>query len=165
MAMGLFLASSLAIGAGANDAAVPQGAGIAGELSLEFGADATFDADDPLAEINDGNIKVELGLDIIANRWLLLHTDLVVDPVFDPVKDRFMDDLGLFVQTLYVQVEHNQARFFAGKFNPNFGIAWDLTPGVYGPDVAKDYELTERLGFGAAYSFYGGSNGQHTLRL
>lgn len=32
-----------------------------------------------------------------------------------------------------------------GKLNPGFGIAWDKAPGIYGTDLAEDYEISERI--------------------
>lgn len=59
--------------------------------------------------------------------------------------------------------QHDNFRVFAGKFNPSFGTAWDLAPGVYGVDIAEDYELAERIGFGGSYTIDGGEAGSHTL--
>jgi hypothetical protein len=32
-----------------------------------------------------------------------------------------------------------------GKLNPGFGVAWDKAPGIYGTDLAEDYEISERI--------------------
>lgn len=54
---------------------------------------------------------------------------------------------------------------FGGKFGPNFGIAWDAAPGVYGTDLAEEYELAERIGLGASASasYEDAGLGSHTL--
>src|SRR4051812_32947312 len=39
----------------------------------------------------------------------------------------------------------------AGKIHPQFGLAWDVTPGLHGTDVAETYELKERDGGNVAY--------------
>lgn len=38
-----------------------------------------------------------------------------------------------------------------------------MTPGIYGVDLAEDYEITERIGFGASYTFVPGLFGEHTF--
>ena len=121
-----------------------------GVLAFETEDDWTYQSDDPGSELNDVFNTIELvgGLNITQAFSAQVH--LTFEPVQDPTGDRFLVDQGLYVEELFVQYQGQWVRLFAGKFNPTFGTAWDLAPGVYGVDFAEDYELAERLGLGAA---------------
>ncbi|MEX0405381.1 hypothetical protein ABGN05_06915 [Aquibium sp. LZ166] len=136
-----------------------------GTLDLEFGNDWVFRADDPGAEVDDlyflGELGVRLGLTPIFAINLGLTAESVLDP--EPFEGRAFGDIGLYVDTLNLEAQLGAAKLFAGKFGPAFGTAWDITPGVYGTEFAEDYELSEQIGFGAAYEFDAGTAGKHTL--
>ena len=123
---------------------------IEGTLDLEIGNDLTFNSDDPANELNDlfftGELAVLLGL----TPWLSVNGGLTLESVLDPLPmtDRYFGDLGLYVDTLNVQVDVQNVSVVAGKFGPGFGTAWDVTPGIYGTDFAEDYELSEMIGVG-----------------
>ena len=87
----------------------------------------------------------------------------VVEPVEDPAGDRFFGDHGLYAEELYAQYERGPVRVFGGKFDAAFGKAWDEAPGIYGVDFAEDYELVERVGFGAEISQEGTPFGKLAL--
>jgi hypothetical protein len=54
-----------------------------------------------------------------------------------------------YAETLSLRWTQDPIRLFAGKIHPRFGAAWARAPGLYGADYAADYELREKLGFGA----------------
>ncbi len=54
-----------------------------------------------------------------------------------------------YAETLTLRWTADPLRFFVGKINPRFGAAWSRAPGLYGADYAADYQLREKLGFGA----------------
>ena len=89
--------------------------------------------------------------------------------VFENIQDRepnesnFFDNEGIFIEEIKLNYERGAWGAFAGKFNPGFGIAWDYGRGIWGEDFAEDYEITERLGFGASYTFDTETYGSHTL--
>ena len=127
--------------------------GIKGKLSVELQTDTTFDSDDPGAELTDTYNTTELGVEVTFNRFLTGHGAFTFEPVLDPGpgEDRFFEDEGLYAEELFANVALGRGvNVFGGKFNPAFGQAWDVTPGVYGVDFAEDYEIAERLGFGAS---------------
>jgi hypothetical protein len=138
---------------------------IEGELELELGNDFVFRSDDPAGEINDlffeGALGVKLGLTPIFS----INGGLTAEPVEDPepFEDRYFGDIGLYVDTLNLQADLGNLTLLGGKFGPGFGRAWDITPGIYGTDFAEDYELSEQIGFGAAYRFETATLGAHTL--
>jgi hypothetical protein len=89
----------------------------------------------------------------------------VIEPVRDPEpgKDRYFGDEGLYVEDLFGQYETGGFSVKGGKFTADFGRAWDIAPGIYGTDFAENYELSERIGIGAAYTFETANFGKHTL--
>ena len=127
--------------------------GLSGELTVEFQNDNNIDSDDPDNELSDFYNTTELAAELTINHFLSGHTSLTFEPVLDPDPgdDRFFEDQGLYAEELYAQVAiGGGVSVIGGKFNPAFGKAWDVTPGVYGTDFAEDYEITEQLGFGVA---------------
>ena len=133
-----------------------------GELSVEFESDHTFKSGDPNAEITDSYPTIGLGASWIFNQYFSVNGSFTAEPVIDaaPGADRkFGEDVGLYVEEIYAQFQLGGARLFAGKYNPSFGQAWDLTPGLYGTGFAEDYQLTERAGFGLGYSLGGSALG------
>ncbi|NJM35576.1 MAG: hypothetical protein HC850_13735, partial [Rhodomicrobium sp.] len=119
-----------------------------GEVSIEFQYDNVFDADNPDSEISDAYNTTEVAVGAYFNRHFSLQSTLVFEPVLDPGpgEDRFFSDHGLYAEELYAKFDFSPFSLKLGKFNPAFGKAWDVTPGVYGTDLAEDYELTERVG-------------------
>ncbi len=124
------------------------------ELSLEVQSDHTFKSDDPDNEVTDTYPTLGLGVGWMFTPDFSVQGGFVLEPVVDPHpgEDRFFEHIGVYTEELYAQYEAGAARLFAGKFNPSFGHAFDLTPGLYSTAFAEDYQLTERLGFGGAYS-------------
>jgi hypothetical protein len=123
-----------------------------GTLTLELQDDATLASDDEGAEINNLAATVEAGLALSFTETLAIRSDLVAESITDPepFEDRVVEDMGAYVETLYLEYATERLQLYAGKINPPFGVAWDIAPGLYGTDFAEDYELTERLGFGGS---------------
>lgn len=119
-----------------------------GEITTEFHYDNVTGADDPDAEGADAYNKTEAEIGAYFNRFLSLQTMLKYEPVTDrePGEDRYFDDHGAYAEELYAQLDLAPFTIIAGKYGVAFGKAWDVTPGVYGTDMAEDYELSERLG-------------------
>lgn len=136
-----------------------------GEISIEIESDLTYESDNEDAELNDLFAVVEPAFSVHFTEAFSVNTSLVVEPVRDPgpSEDRNFEDEGLFVQELYFLYGADSWSAFAGKFNPAFGVAWDITPGVFGTGFAEDYELTERIGAGGSLSYDAGKNGVHAL--
>lgn len=142
------------------------------EIPIELQNDYTVDSTDSDGEINDLFATVEPAISMRFTEELSIESSLVFEAVQDPDPgdDRFLDDHGLFAEELFVNYETDRFAAYAGKFNPSFGTAWDLAPGIYGTDLAEDYEITERVGVGGALKFGGdgfgsGSFGEHRLAV
>jgi hypothetical protein len=136
-----------------------------GELETGLSTDWNFSSDDPTAEIVDLYAEAALAVKFNAANWLAFNLGLTLEPVLDPLAstDRYFGDHGIYVDTLNIQIEHAGFMAVAGKFGAGFGTAWDVTPGIYGTDFAEDYELSEMIGFGVAYSFDAGAQGVVTI--
>jgi hypothetical protein len=132
-----------------------------GELSVEVQGDHVYKSDDAAAELTDIYTTTEPYLRARLTRELSLETGLVLEPIRDPAggNDRFFGDHGLYVEQLFLNYETDAFALYAGKYNPSFGAAWDIAPGIYGADFAEDYELTERVGLGGAVTFGGAGIG------
>jgi len=134
------------------------------EFSVEVESDFTFDADESDAELTDTFATIEGALGYQFTQQFSIQSTLVFEPVEDATSDRFFEDQGLYAEELYLAYDFGLASVAAGKFNPSFGFAWDLAPGVFGVDFAEDYELTERVGAVVTVPF-AGLGGTHELSL
>lgn len=125
---------------------------ISGEVSIEIQNNFAFRSDDPDSEINDLFTTTEPTIELELMPALAIQAGLVLEPVADPEpdEDRFFADHGLFVEVLTVNYDAGKFALHAGKFTPNFGIAWNAAPGIFGTDMAEDYEMSERLGAGGS---------------
>lgn len=139
---------------------------IEGEIPIEIQNDYTFDADNKADELNDTYATIEPAISIRFTEQFSFETGLVLEPVLDPDPndDRFLEDEGLYAETAFLLYRvYENFEIFGGKINPTFGVAWDIAPGVYGTDLAEDYELTERIGFGGSLTLGNEEAGTHTL--
>ncbi len=124
----------------------PPGQGLWADISIEIEDEFVFDACDPDDELNDTFTTIEGDFGLAIGEGLGIRGLATFEPVKDPQGDRFMEDFGLLLEEIYVYGRLGRADLRAGKFNPYFDLANDLAPGLYGDDLAGDYELTERLG-------------------
>lgn len=138
---------------------------VGGSLSVEIENDNTYKSDDPDAEVNDlyTTTEPEIVFQFLPELSLTLHG--VLEPVRDPGPgdDRVFDDHGLYLETVLLAYGTDRFSVYGGKFTPNFGKAWDQTPGVYGDDFNGDYEIAEQVGLGGSVSFGNESAGTHTI--
>lgn len=147
--------------AGAAQAEVGSGP-FSAEFSIELQSDFTYDSTDPTAEINNTFATIEGGLSFAFTPQTSLNATLLIEQVIDPTNDSFLEDHGFYAEELFFAHDFGVAKLVLGKFNPAFGSAWDVAPGIYGVDFAEDYEITERLG-GAVIVPFTAANGEHEL--
>lgn len=84
--------------------------------------------------------------------------------------DRYLTDHTAWVDALYARWSLGKVSLFSGKIHPRFGLAWANAPGLYGNDIAIDYELREKLGAGVRFWLSDivqshRSLGQHNLQV
>lgn len=138
---------------------------IHGLILFEAEDDWAFDSDDSDAEVNTLTGTVEPYFILSLTDRLAVETTLVLEQVqdTDPGEDTYFDNEGMYVEQLMLSYTDDHYSLYAGKFEPGFGTAWDLAPGVYSADFAEDYELAERIGLGGSYSVGEDETGEYTL--
>ncbi len=139
---------------------------ISGSIVVEFQNDFAFSSDDETEEFNNLFTKIEPGLTLTLTDQLSVNAGLVLEPVQDPTvkgEDRVFDDQGFFVEVLTLDYDTGPLHLFGGKMHVNFGNAWDVTPGVFGTDLAEEYEMAENIALSGALSHNFGDGGTHTL--
>lgn len=160
------LAAALTAAAPGAIAAEKPSPRIEGAIAIEVQNDGAFASDDAGNERNELFTKVEPEATLHLAPGLALFAHGVLEPVRDaaPGEDRYFEDQGFFIEDLWLSYERDWAAIKGGKFTPNFGVAWDRAPGIYGTDFAEDgYELSERIGVEGRASFGNETWGQHTL--
>jgi hypothetical protein len=136
---------------------------IEGEISVELQSDHVVRSDDPAGKISDTYTTTEAELTTHLTPTFAVVSHFVLEPVRDPMDDRFFDDHGAYIEEIYARFKFGAVTVKAGKYDPAFGTAWDVAPGVYGTDFAEDYELVERLGLAIVYGQSGTVFGDVTL--
>lgn len=143
----------------AEDKSFPE---LSGSVLFEVENDKILDSD--ASEVNALYATVEPYLVLSFTDNVALESSLIYEPVlYEAGENTFFENEGLYAEELKLTYSEKRFDLFAGKFNPDFGVAWDLAPGIYGTDFAEEYELTERIGFGGAYKFYEGLIGDYRL--
>lgn len=142
---------------------------ISAELIVEWQNDYRAHSDDAAVdETNNSFARSELAPTIRLNEHFFIDGVLVLEP-FDQAEtinandDIWFDREGVFTEEIKLNFEYGPYRIWAGKFNPGFGTAWDFGRGIWSEDFAEDYEITEKLGGGIAYTYEADGVGAHTL--
>jgi hypothetical protein len=138
---------------------------IHGEILVELQNDWTYRSYDSANRRNALSFTIEPSLSIDLTRQVSLVAGLVLEPVVEPepARSRWVDHEGLYVEALFLSYRNERFGLHGGKIHPNFGIAWDAAPGIYGVDFAEDYEISERIGLGGSVELGNRRIGRHTL--
>ncbi|MFQ5763567.1 MAG: hypothetical protein ACE5GT_01445 [Rhodospirillales bacterium] len=153
-------------GAAAADPSRDGWPSITGSVLIEVQNDFAFSSDDPAGESNTLFTKIEPGFTLTPLKGVSIDAGLVFEPVQDPAvpgDDRVFDDQGLFVEVLTLAYARDWLTLSGGKMHVNFGSAWDVAPGVFGTDLAEEYEMAENIALAAAATAALGRAGEHTL--
>jgi hypothetical protein len=140
--------------------------GISGSLAVEVQNDLAYASDESSEEFNNLFVKIEPAFTLALTDQVSVNAGLVFQPVREPAvggDDRFLDDEGLFVEVLTLDYEAGPMHLFAGKMHINFANAWDVTPGVFGTDLAEEYEMAENIALGGAFNGDFGQGGAHVV--
>jgi hypothetical protein len=133
-------------------------------LELGVRLDRTYESEAPGGQRWQAFFEhTEAELELQLTRNLSIESTIKLEQVRDRGGDQFFEDQGVWIEQLLASYRYEGLDLFAGKLNPRFGIAWHFAPGVYGREFAEDYELTERIGFGAAYTLDRPNLGEHRL--
>lgn len=144
----------------------PSFPSISVSIPFEVQNDLNYHSEDRTAEHNQLYPTIEPEVTVQFTPEISIFAHGVLEPMRDPGprEDRSFEDLGMYIEDLYAKYDTGVFSVQGGKFTPNFGIAWDAAPGVYGTDVAEaNYEFSERIGVGGSVTFGGGQTGMHTL--
>ena len=138
---------------------------IEGAMPVELEADFDYRSDDAGNERNNLFLKLqpEFTLHLPAGFSIYAHGVIQQVRAASANEDRYFKDEALFIEDLYLRHETGPFAVTFGKLNPGFGRAWDVTPGVYGTEMAEDYEFAERIGVTASVAFGGDGGGRHSL--
>ncbi len=136
-----------------------------GLVTFELEDDWAVDSDNSDSEVNSLYTTISPYLIFSLTEHLALETALVFETVRDPDagEDNYFENEGLYTEEIKLSYEGDNYSVFAGKFDPSFGSAWDLTPGVYGTEFAEDYQLLERIGAGGSYTLGEDETGEYTV--
>lgn len=157
------MVSASVLALASSNAIAGDGAMLSVEGAVEFEWDNTFDADDPAAEMSDLYNTTELGISLDFGNGFSAASVFVFEPVLDPVDDRTLEDHGLFLENVFLQYSADRFTLYGGKINPVFGTAWDMTPGLYGVDIAEEYELAEMIGVGGDFNMTAFGSWEHVV--
>lgn len=138
---------------------------VSGEVVIELQNEYTTDSDDPATDdYNNMFLRTEVAPTIQFNENFSIDGVLVFENIQDrePNEDNFFDNEGIFIEEIKLNYENGPWAAWAGKFNPGFGVGWDFR-GIWGEDFAEDYEITEKIGVGASYTFETAQFGAHTF--
>ncbi len=140
---------------------------ISGSLLVEIQNDFAFSSDDEMEEFDTLFATIEPSFALALTDRLSINAGLVLEPVLDPDggDDLFFEDEGFFVEVLTLDYEAGPVHLFGGKMHVNFGTAWDETPGVFGTDLAEEYEMAENIALGGALSGDFAGVGKHTVSV
>jgi hypothetical protein len=174
LSKGAMLAALLAAGTAAADEDEKKAPYLEVKIPIEVENDWNFHSENRDNKHDQLYTTVEPEMTLGIWGGLSLYAHSVLEPVRDPRprESRYFKHQGIYLQDVYLQykaeVLKSEARTVSfavkgGKFTPNFGVAWDVTPGVYGTDFAEDYEFAERWGFAGEITLAQGVLGDHTL--
>ena len=134
-----------------------------GVVKLSAQTDHTFDRSADHGSLTNTYSEPEVEWYANFGQHFSLNGLFKMEQVRDPDSTGWFQDEGLWTDQLYATVALDPVRIYVGKIHPRFGVAWDVAPGLYGTDLAEDYEIAEKIGFGAALDVR--RFGLHTLAV
>ena len=139
-------------------------------MAIELSTEVVVEAQSQKETEHDHTfLRTEVAPTLAFNEHWFIDGVLVLEPLDREEltrRRRTFDREGVFVEELKLNYQHSiedhSVQIFIGKFNPAFGTAWDAR-GIWGEDFAEDYEITEKLGVGGAFTLQTASLGIHTV--
>lgn len=97
---------------------------------------------------------IEPEITVNLSEYLHVHGHFILEPVLDPIEGRMntFRSQGLYAEELYAGLNVGEVTLQVGKINPDFGVASDEAPGLYGSSIAEGYDFKGALGAQAKYS-------------
>jgi hypothetical protein len=116
-----------------------------------------------------GLLMLELypNLDFSLKEGVTIQTSWVYQLLKNPYDENDLQGEGLVLNELLFNFENEDAAFFIGKLNPDFGLLWDynIKNGIWTSDIAETYKLTGKIGLGGRIKFNLENYGNHTLSI
>jgi hypothetical protein len=138
-----------------------------GNVLMQFQADRILSTNKEGISANNAFIYVEPNISLNLNSNWSIKTDWRIQPnnVLTTRNNQFperyrtflqkdrglnLQDTGLLIEELKLHFENDDIKFFAGKFDPSFGVAHNKAKriGVFTSQFTEDYNLREKLGAG-----------------
>ncbi len=123
---------------------------------FEVQSQDAFESDNQSNEYVDSFARNENYIRINITNNLRLDSAIIFDRINAEDangQDRSFDGEGIYTEELKLTFEKDNFEVFAGKFNPNYGTAFNIGRGIWSHELARNYEQTEKLGFGSSYGF------------
>jgi hypothetical protein len=136
---------------------------IGGVVSLSFAISQSYGSDAPRPDAFEAFPGMIANVDWFATERLTFRSEIRAETVRPPTGDRYFEDVGIFLRSAYAEYDFGRTKLTFGKFTPSFAVASLVTPGIFGNNYNKDYELIERIGFGLAHRFEAGAAGTYTF--
>lgn len=135
-------------------------------LKLELNKNSLLNADEHDSSRHKTYLKTELTLQYPVRENLDFVSLWVLEPVQSTERSiAFFQEEGLYLEEAFAVLKLAGARVQLGKFNPQFGVAWDEAPGMYGDDITDEYEVTEQVGAAVSFNLHNSERVQQHLTL
>ncbi len=149
--------------AAADDAHLPK---LSGSISFEVQNDFAYASDDASKEFNNLFATIEPQLKLSLTDNVSINSGLVFEQIQAPTANGDNQTFvghGAYIESLTLDFQDETTHLSAGKMHVNFGKAWDTTPGIFGADLAGEYEMAENIALLAAYNHNFGAGGKHKV--
>ncbi len=142
---------------------------ISGDVLFQFQADRILSTQKEGLSSNNAFVYIEPNMALNFNKQWSIKTDLRLQPndvlttrdsVYPERYRTFLrsdrgfntSEMGLIIEELKLHFENEDMKFFAGKFDPTFGTAYNKAKriGIFTSQFTEDYNLREKIGFGGA---------------
>ncbi len=142
-----------------------EGAHVDADVTLKLGVDRNYRSSNARSVLTDTYGEAEAVAKLFFNRNFFVQTKLHWERIKFPTESRTFGGHGMYIENLSANFEIDEARLYAGKFNPAFGMGWDdaKLPGFYANEFAKDYQMKEAIGAGAGYALDLAAYGKHKI--
>jgi hypothetical protein len=165
------LAVALLVAGGSALAQAPHGHGegahVDVDVTLKFGVDRNYRSSNKPSVLTDGYGEAEAVAKLFFNSSVFIQGKLHWERVKFPTESRVFGGHGGYIENLSLNVDIDEMRLYAGKFNPAFGMGWDdaKLPGFYANEFAKDYQMKEAIGAGVGYGADLAAFGKHQVDI
>ena len=130
---------------------------LSGEVKVELQSEWGVDADDPDEERSNTFLNTEVSAELEVAEHLTIEGTALLEPVrdFDAGEDTFFEEEAVYIEEILLKYENGPLELVVGKFSPFYKNSRDQERGIWTEDFSKEYEITQKLGLGAAYKLEG----------